>query len=337
MMGRIRLMGLMLALLVLTAAGADINKGYTFTPGEKNVTHTKLNNLVDAASINTSFFTDKTATTAPGANDVLLLYSASAAGFRKVTLNNLVLANGNLILDQTEDTNPATNDWVLSYDVSGSALKKVTWQSLLNSDGLINARTNWLTPNTNTFLLAYDAGTWSKVERQNLFHDFFTTQQFTNLDAAVSLSGSDRFWIESAAESGPRTITLDGVRNYIDASPGTIALTNQLPVTFVSDEADVATGLAVNVAHGLGGVPQQVHAVMVCKTSDLAWAVGDEVSASGFNISNANPAISWGANATNVFVSVESTTLGIRRKDTGVGATITTSSWKLKVYATRFP
>src|SRR5436853_3922290 len=111
--------------IALTAQSSDINKGYAFTAGEQNVTHTKLNNLVDLATINTTFLTDKTASTAPLAADLFLMYSPSVTDWRKITYQNLLFGNTAFITDQTEDTAPALNDFALTYDVSAGTFKKV--------------------------------------------------------------------------------------------------------------------------------------------------------------------------------------------------------------------
>lgn len=125
-----RLIGvLVMVLAVATALGSDLSKGYTFAPGERNVTHTKLNNLVDAATINTTFFSDKTATTAPVGTDTILLMTATPA-WRKCTLSTLLFANTNIITLQDEDTSPAVGDYLLTYDVSAGALKKATLANL---------------------------------------------------------------------------------------------------------------------------------------------------------------------------------------------------------------
>jgi hypothetical protein len=212
----------------LSLSAADITKGYTFTTGERNVTHTKLNNLVDGASINTSFFTDKTATTSPTGADLLLLYSAGSSAYRKISVGNLLLNNADLIIEQTEDASPATNDWLLTYDVSGNALAKVRYNNLLSHvwdhDRLINARTQNGTPSdTNAFLLSYDAGTFSKLSRSNLFYNFASFASFQNLDAITTLvPASDSLWIYSAGDGASRKIGLPKIREYIEGSPGTI-------------------------------------------------------------------------------------------------------------------
>lgn len=75
----------LLAVGYLTAA--DITGGYTFTSGEKNVTHTKLNSL-GAGTINTTFYTDKSSQTAV-TGDTLLYYASADAGFRRTTVGTL--------------------------------------------------------------------------------------------------------------------------------------------------------------------------------------------------------------------------------------------------------
>jgi len=125
--GKPELLSVWIALAIWLTAdlrAADINKGHTFTDGDTAYAG-DFNDFLDLATINTSFFTGKSATTTPAAADTLLTYNASAADFRKVTLGNLVLSNPSLITGQTEDTTPATNDFLLSYDTSASGLKKV--------------------------------------------------------------------------------------------------------------------------------------------------------------------------------------------------------------------
>lgn len=109
---------------------ADLTSGYSFIPGEHNVTHTKLNGIVGDAVINPEFFTGKSAAQ-PGSSDTLLFYQASSGAFKKCTLSVLLIGATNLIVAQTEDTAPATNDFVLTYDTSTATFKKVALFNLL--------------------------------------------------------------------------------------------------------------------------------------------------------------------------------------------------------------
>lgn len=67
--------------------------------------------------------TGTTALTAPATADEILVYDASAAANRKVTLTNMVTGF-------TALTAPATDDEVTIYDLSATAVKKITTQNL---------------------------------------------------------------------------------------------------------------------------------------------------------------------------------------------------------------
>jgi hypothetical protein len=146
-------------LLGINAAnGADLTAGYTFTSGEQNITHTKLNSLLTGASINTTFFTDKSASTAPATSDTLLLYDGS--GFKKITLANLVLNNASLISSRSEDTAPATNDFFLSYDTSASGHKKVslyTLQTMTSNAAVVATARNLIVTNSSATAITITA------------------------------------------------------------------------------------------------------------------------------------------------------------------------------------
>jgi hypothetical protein len=70
---------------------SDISKGRTFISGQRNVSHTDLNGLVDDATIEPAFISGKT--TCPlvdSSNDQLVIYDASEAGLRKITPSALI-------------------------------------------------------------------------------------------------------------------------------------------------------------------------------------------------------------------------------------------------------
>jgi hypothetical protein len=123
---------LALVLMAIKSYGADIAAGYTFTSGEQNVTHTKLNQVVGSAAINTTFFSEKSASTAPLGADTLLILENSSTAFRKATLNNLVFNNSLLLEDRTAETALSTNDSLLLYDASEDAYNRMTIEVLSN-------------------------------------------------------------------------------------------------------------------------------------------------------------------------------------------------------------
>lgn len=211
---------ILLAFLCLcySARGTDITTGYSFSSGEPNVTHTKLNNQVNLAVINPGFYTDKPAVTAASPNDLALIYSSALTGYRKITLNNLFFSNPFIITNLTADATPASDDYLLTYDVSVAAMRKVTLRNLVfeNAD-LIANRTNWPTPLvTSTFLLAYDSSTgeYSKLTRSNLFYQFGNFATFTNLASATPLA-ADKFLMWDHANATNRAVTFGGLSDAV--------------------------------------------------------------------------------------------------------------------------
>lgn len=100
---------------------------------------------------------------------------------------------------------------------------------------------------------------------------------------------------------------------------------------YLSPTQAVATGV-IALAHGLAAVPARVRWVLVCGTTDLGYAVGDEVGIEGCDASGTAVAVTPAANATNVYLAVQTTGIDICRRDTGVRAGITPASWTFRAY-----
>jgi hypothetical protein len=171
----------------------------------------------------------------------------------------------------------------------------------------------------------------------------------TNL-AGLGLGGGGGFALSNKVDGVRLTIATDtltfscptntlaggGTNSLIAVGPGLHLSQGQLSVSnFVSLEYVLVSGLIVNTNHGLGVAPSQVNWVLICKTAELGFAVGDEINcANVYNDSTAKQNFSFGANSTNVFISaVNTSTHGVRRKDNGNDATLTAGSWRAKVYA----
>lgn len=104
---------------------------------------------------------------------------------------------------------------------------------------------------------------------------------------------------------------------------------------FTSTETAIATGAIINTAHGLGATPGRVRLVLVCQTTDVGYAAGDEIDAGQDGCSSAGdtPIFVVGANSTNVFCLCSSTTLRGLNKTTGALDTLTAANWKAKIVA----
>jgi hypothetical protein len=108
---------------------------------------------------------------------------------------------------------------------------------------------------------------------------------------------------------------------------------------YVSSEIALpAAGAAITaITHGLGATPSQVRWVLVNKTTDLGYAVADEVpleSTFGGNSGTERSSFWRWANATSIGLRRDSSgTLLIGNKATGVWAGVTSDSyWRLKAY-----
>lgn len=362
---RFTLLAVLLATCHLSHA-TDLTTGYSFSSGEQNVTHTKLNNAVNLATINPGFYTDKSAVTSPSSSDLLLLYSQSEAGLRKITAGNFVLGNAALITGQSEDTSPSSADFLLTYDVSATALKKATALNLFfENAALIGSRTNWNEPDGDNFYLGYN-GDWNKTARSNLWYQFwnYRTSDFTNLTVHTTPTNSDALVLWDSLSGTNRQIPLInllsnlapatslGPTNVLAGVVGTNAATislNTLSNYFRTNLASRFTvsgvslgsgGSVYNAAHSLPGTPQAVRWVLVMgTTTENGYSALDEldVGAMAVELGGAQ-AFSWGANATNVWLTLNNSgTLAGRTKANGDAANFTPSRWTAKCYATYFP
>lgn len=94
----------------------------------------------------------------------------------------------------------------------------------------------------------------------------------------------------------------------------------------------------VTEAHGLGGVPDFMHAYLVCTTTDQGYAVGDRVPLTSDqfgSIANGHGFCTAWMNATHVGISLEGSERYIGHK-TGTGSVqITSASWEIRFVAFR--
>lgn len=104
---------------------------------------------------------------------------------------------------------------------------------------------------------------------------------------------------------------------------------------FESAEIAVTPLSSVTVAHGLGIVPKLVDYILICKSTELGYVTGDQLSISGTEISSAGASLGPLAVVTNNDVSMRfgNSPIIIIRRGSGDPAPITPASWRLKVRA----
>lgn len=95
---------------------------------------------------------------------------------------------------------------------------------------------------------------------------------------------------------------------------------------YESSEQTITNGSAITLTHSLGAIPKLVITELVCKTTNLGWAVGDRLTSTA-------PYVSTVYNTTQVILAVYSSGINIVNKSTGALSAITAASWKLVVRA----
>ncbi len=107
----------------------DIVKGRTFSSGE-SVTHSKLNDLLDNATISTAFITGKaTLVSYDAANCSLIFYDSASGTFKRGTLQASIFDSDALIKSRSATTMPA-DTWVLPIQDPAGGIYKVTRANL---------------------------------------------------------------------------------------------------------------------------------------------------------------------------------------------------------------
>ena len=103
---------------------------------------------------------------------------------------------------------------------------------------------------------------------------------------------------------------------------------------YESSEQTVSFGSAITLTHSLGAIPKYMIAELVCKTTNLGYAVGDRVVlADKHGDSSGNMGVAIGYNTTQLFCVLGSSTIQLLNKSTGVGASITAASWRVVLRA----
>lgn len=103
----------------------------------------------------------------------------------------------------------------------------------------------------------------------------------------------------------------------------TVALTK----SFESAEQTLVLSTTISVAHGLGVKPKLSQASIICKTAELGFSVGDEVSFEDWD--GVSAIMTIGTNSSNIWSSISAGNPVVVRKDTQAHNTITLANWKL--------
>lgn len=352
-------------LFTLIVGAADITPGYTFTTGEKNITHTKLN---DAASgtVNVTFYTGKSAQTAV-TGDTVLYYAAADAAFRKTTVGTLFgnapAINGLSTINSVGDFSVATTKFTVASATGNTSV-----------GGNLTVATNASITGTLSVIGATSVGNLTSTNGQS-----FSGGQLLSGGTAVlgALTITSTVTVTGAqtnngsmvlGDAAGDTLTLNGtLAGTVQGTP-TVSLTavsaaagDSMLIADASDSGKLKMALlstliaktnltigsvpnigsAITNTHSLGGVPQVVRPVLVCTNAELGYAAGDEVSLFSVTESSGGEAcFSVYATSTNVAILRSSYVANVRvmNRNTGDPTTpITQTNWNLKAYLVYFP
>lgn len=164
---------------------ADITPGYTFTSGEANVTHTKLNNSA-AGTINTTFYSGKSsAGSDPNTAFEILLRDTSLDVFKRTTLGAGFFDHSALLNSRTAKTAPVVGDSVMISDsAAGNAYKQMTWSNWMF------AGASTAIPTNETLLPALRGGAAGSLSLSNLIGGATAHNLPTNGDAILMLTAN---------------------------------------------------------------------------------------------------------------------------------------------------
>ncbi len=152
--------------------------------------------------------------------------------------------------------------------------------------------------------------------------------------------GTDAAWayVTALQESGATVLDLGAIADGQILKRSGTTITSQAPPIFTksfeSAEQAIVTNTSTAVAHGLGAVPKLTQLLLRCKTTDLGYAVGDEVPILGIMVENNSGGYgtSISADATNITIS-SGTDQSILTKNGAAYGAITHANWKYVVRA----
>lgn len=138
---------------------------------------------------------------------------------------------------------------------------------------------------------------------------------------------------QGAADNTTKVATTAMVQSAIAAIPSA-AFTK----SYTSADQTITAGGSLTLAHSLGGAPVLMQAYLVAQNSVLGYTAGD-ITPAYFNeaSTSADRGMSVVPDATNINVrfGAAANTFVILRKDTGAGALITNTDWKVRFRAWR--
>lgn len=100
-----------------------------------------------------------------------------------------------------------------------------------------------------------------------------------------------------------------------------------------SSEQTITAGTTVTIPHGIGSPPRKMWCVLVCKTTDLGYGVGDEAQIPLYE-DNQDYGVSLSADTTSIYATFGADGIRLMRRNAPIGALAAlgaTGNWRLVV------
>lgn len=168
-----------------------------------------------------------------------------------------------------------------------------------------------------------------------------TANKYVQLDGSARLPAVDGSLLTNVAVADG-SITAAKLASTLNLSSKTLTLpaanTPVFTKSFASAEQTITSGGLLTLAHGMAVAPKLCGLKLVCKTTDLGYAVNDVVDISttaGVDVNGSTRGVIVRSDATNVYVrfGTSATPLTVLTASGGASAAITIANWRLVVSA----
>lgn len=160
------------------------------------------------------------------------------------------------------------------------------------------------------------------------------------LDGSGRLPAVDGSQLTGISTSGiaDGSITADKLASTLNLSGKTITLppanTPAFTREFTSSELTIANGGGGTIAHGLGAAPKLIQVLLICKTAEQGYSIGDTVVWGAFWQAQ-DRGLSVGGDATNIAYryAAQNTPFSYLNKSTGASSALTNANWRVIIKA----
>lgn len=302
---------------------ATITPGYTFTAGETNVTHTKLNNLVSGAVISNIQPADLGA-----------VLTATVGG-----------TGGTTAVEGFDNLAPTTTEGDMIYrnaTVNTRLAKGTAGQVLQMNTGATAPSWGKALPLTPTAgdILYYNGTAWVSLakgtaEQPLKMNAAATAPEYGKAFPASPASGDILYydgtsWVSLAKGTAAQVLAMNGTATAPEWAAAAAA--GVFTSEYVSSDTLVSANSSNTFAHGLGASPKIVIIEAVCQSGDSGYSANDVLQLSLNPQNGANAGLGVLKDSTNVKLKVASAVYAMLENASN-GASLDLTKWKFRVRA----